>query len=133
MRPALALLALLAAPAALAQAPAVPPDSVMVRKSCEDCGVVRSIRKVESKQPIDSADRRSTSGLVATIPLDGGKPLVGSSTEVRKELKPPTVTWEVVVRLDNGNFRIVLQDDLGPLREEDKVRIVDGKVELRSD
>jgi hypothetical protein len=133
MKRAPALFALLAAQAAFAQAPAPQPDSVMVRKSCEDCGVVRSIRKVESKQPLDSVDRGSTAGLVATIPLHGGKPLLGSSTEVRKELKPASVTWEVVVRLDNGSFRIVLQDDPGPLREEDKVKIVDGKVQLRGD
>jgi hypothetical protein len=137
MRQALALVAALAASPALAQAPgaAVPAarDSIMVRKSCEECGVVRSIRKVESKQPLDNVDRGSTAGLVATIPLGGGKPQVGSSTDLRKELKPPTVTWEIVVRLDDGRFRVVLQDDPGPLREEDKVKVVDGKVELRSD
>jgi len=132
MRRALALLALLAAQVAQAQAP--PPDSIMVKKKpCEECGVVRSIRKVESAQPLDSADRGASAGLVATIPLQGGRPQVGSSSELRKELKPPTVTWEIVVRLDNGNFRIVLQEDRGALREEDKVRIVEGKVELRSD
>jgi hypothetical protein len=104
----------------------------MVRKTCEECGVVRSIRKVESQRPLDSVDRGSTAGLVATIPLGGGKAQVGSSTDLRKEQKPPTVTWEIVVRLDDGRFRVVLQDDPGPLREDDKVKVVDGKVELRS-
>jgi hypothetical protein len=132
----MAWVAALAAGAALAQAQAPAPaalDSIMVKKSCEECGVVRSIRKVESQQPLDNVDRGSTAGLVATIPLHGGKPQVGSSTDLRKELKPPTVTWEIVVRLDDGRFRVVLQDDPGPLREDDKVKVVDGKVELRGD
>ena len=131
MKQTIFLFATLAAGTALAQSPA-PLDSIMVRKSCEECGVVRSIRKVESQQPIDNVDRSSTAGLVATIPLSGGKPQVGSSSELRKELKPPSVTWEIVVRLDDGRFRVVLQDDPGSLREDDKVKVVDGKVELRS-
>ena len=133
----LAIVAAFAAGAALAQAPApgagvpAPRDSIMVNKSCDDCGVVRSIRKVETKQPFDSADRSATSGLVASIPLDGSRAQVGSSTELRNEMKPPGVTWEIVVRLDDGRFRVVLQDDPGPLRADDKVKIVEGKVQLR--
>jgi hypothetical protein len=134
----LAMAAAFAAVAALAQAPAqgagapAPRDSIMVNKSCDDCGVVRSIRKVETKQPLDSADRSATSGLVASIPLDGSRVQIGSSTELRNEMKPPGVTWEIVVRLDDGRLRVVLQDDPGPLRADDKVKIVEGKVQLRS-
>jgi hypothetical protein len=133
-----AAVAAFAAGAALAQAPAqgagvpAPRDSIMVNKSCDDCGVVRSIRKVETKQPLDSADRSATAGLVASIPLDGSRAQIGSSTDLRKEMKPPGVTWEIVVRLDDGRFRVVLQDDPGTLREDDKVKIVEGKVQLRS-
>jgi len=132
MGKAMAWVAALVAGASFAQAPAQPPqDSIMVRKTCDECGVVRSIRKVESQQPLESADRGSTAGLVATIPLQGGKPQVGSSSDLRRELKPPTVTWEIVVRLDDGRFRVVMLEEPGNLREDDKVKVVDGKVELR--
>jgi hypothetical protein len=102
------------------QAPAAAP--------CAECGVVRSVKRVESRPPITAEERKSTAGLVASIPLGGGKPAVGSSTDVRSGQKPPTVRYEVVVRLDDGRFQVVMQDDAGGLREGDKVRVDRGKV-----
>jgi hypothetical protein len=99
--------------------------------SCAECGVVRSVKRKESTSPITAEERKSTAGFVASIPLGGGKPTMGSSSDVRDELKPPVVTYEVVVRLDNGRFQLVTQGDAESLREGDKVRIDRGKVVLR--
>ena len=110
-------------------APAAPRSSVAA--SCEGCGVVRSVKRIEKSQPITAQERQSTAGLVASVPLGGGKTSVGSATDVRAEKKPPTVTYEVVVRLDDGRFQLVTQDDAGGLREGDKVRIDRGKVVAR--
>lgn len=98
---------------------------------CPECGVVQRVKRVESPQRITAEERKSTAGLVASIPLGGGKPTVGSSTDVRSELKPPGVRYEVVVRLDDGRFQVVMQDDVENLREGDKVRVDRGKVVLR--
>ena len=110
-------------------APAAPKSAVAA--SCEGCGVVRSVKRVEKSQPITAQERQSTAGLVASVPLGSGKASVGSATDVRAEKKPPTVTYEVVVRLDDGRFQLVTQDDAGSLREGDKVRLDRGKVILR--
>ena len=100
--------------------------------SCAECGVVRSVKRKESTSPITAEERKSTAGFVASVPLGGGKPTVGSSSDVRSELKPPVVTFEIVVRLDNGNFQVVTQADADNLREGDKVRIDRGKVIRRN-
>ena len=50
---------------------------------------------------------------------------------MREQNKPPVVSYEVVVRLDDGRFQLVVQDDAEGLREGDKVRIDRGKVVLR--
>jgi hypothetical protein len=119
--------------AATAQAPAPPAGAAKssVFVTCAECGVVRSIKRIETSAPATDAERRSTSGLVASVPLDGGKTLVGSATDVRHERKPDLVSYEIVVRLDDGRFQLVRQDDAGNLREGDKVRIERGKAVLR--
>ena len=123
---ALALLAAVANPAALAQAPA----GSVFQESCPACGVVRSVKRVETETPART-EQESSAGLVASVPLGGGSPSVGSVTDVRRELKPPAVSYEIVVRLDDGRFQLVRQDDAANLREGDKVRIERGKAVLR--
>jgi hypothetical protein len=122
----------LAAMGALAQGPPAPPAApAKAEVACADCGVIRSVKRVETQPGITAEDRRNTAGWVASIPLDGGKPLMGSSSEVRRELRPPLVTYEIVVKMDGGQFRVVLQEDPGDMREGDKVRMERGKVVLR--
>jgi outer membrane lipoprotein SlyB len=93
--------------------------------------VIRSVRRVETEVKPTPQDRSQPSGLVATIPLKGGGAQVGSSTEIAREQKPPNVTYEVIVRMDNGSFRVVMQADAEGLRAGDKVRVDEGKVVLR--
>ena len=117
---------------ALAAAQAPVPDSPIFKTApqagCEGCGVVRSVKRVEKPQRITPQERESTAGFVAQVPIGGDKPVVGSSADTREQLKPPVVSWEVVVRLDDGRYQLVVQDDAGNLREGDKVRIDRGKV-----
>ena len=130
--PAAILFSALAAGAAAQGTPKIPATvDAPAATSCPECGVVRSVKRKESTSPITAEERKSTAGFVASVPLGGGKPTVGSSSDVRSELKPPVVTFEIVVRLDNGNFQVVTQSDAADLREGDKVRIDRGKVVLR--
>jgi hypothetical protein len=107
------------------QKPAAPAET------CPECGVVRSVKRIETNQRMTPEERKSTAGFVASIPLGGGKPVVGSSTDVRNELKSSLVSYEVVVRLDDGRFQVVMQEDAEGLREGDKVKVDRGKVVLR--
>jgi hypothetical protein len=116
-------------------APAVPVQSDVLRKqACADCGEIRSIRRIEREQRPQNAVPESPSGLVATIPLGpgGGKPTVGSSTRADRLRDPPLVTYEVIVKLDDGRFRVLIQDDEPEgLQMGDRVRIEDNKVRPR--
>jgi len=125
----LALLALVAIAATAQAQTSVSPAAA----SCPDCGVIRSIKRVESGgKAAQQAERSGPSGLVANIPLDGGKPKVGSSTDLSREQRPAAVSYEVVVRLEDGRLRLVLQDDVGAMREGDKVRVEQGRVVMRA-
>ena len=122
---------------AVAQAPPAPPgvplqSDVLRKKECADCGEIRSIRRVERQQRPPNATPESPSGLVASIPLDGSKPIVGSSTRADRRNEPPIVTYEVIVRLDDGRIRIIVQDEEPvDLKMGDRVRIEDNKVRPR--
>jgi hypothetical protein len=125
----LALAALLAIAATAQAQTSVSPAALQ----CPDCGVIRSIKRVESgEKAAQQAERAGPSGLVASIPFDGGKPKVGSSTELSREKQPVTVSFEVVVRLEDGRLRVVLQDDVGAMREGDKVKVEQGRVVPRA-
>ncbi len=125
--PALALLAAQAMPTVSAQAPA----GSVFQESCPACGVVYSVKRVEKQTPART-EQESPAGIVASVPLGGGPVTAGSATDVRRELQPPAASYEIVVRLDDGRFQLVRQDDSHGLREGDKVRIDAGKVTLRS-
>ena len=122
---------------AAAQAPPAPPgvplqSDVLRKKECADCGEVRSIRRVEREQRPSANAPESPSGLVASIPLDGSKPIVGSSTRADRRREPPLVTYEVIVRLDDGRIRILTQDEEPEgIQMGDRVRIEDNKVRPR--
>jgi len=125
-------LALLAFAALAAAAQAQTPVSPAAAR-CPDCGEIRSIKRVESgAKAAEAEERKGPSGFVANIPFDGRKPKVGSSTELSREQRPATVTYEVVVRLEDGRLRLVLQDDVGGLREGDKVKVEQGRVVPRA-
>ncbi|MGZ5037275.1 MAG: hypothetical protein ACXWGT_10955 [Usitatibacter sp.] len=122
--------------AAAAQAPSAhagaPPRSDVFR-TCPDCGEIRSIRRIEREQrPSNVQPDNAPSGLVASIPFGGGKPTVGSSTREERRREPPIVTYEVIVQLEDGRARIIVQDEepVG-LKIGDRVRVEDNKVRPR--
>ena len=140
----LALLLFAAAPAW--SQPPVPPET-KPRGLCADCGVITSIRSISKQEaaaaspgaairnpsndaPPGAVDETKPPGLVATIPLGGGKPRVGSATRVGNDAPSVTTMWEVVVKLDTGQFRVVTLDSQPDFVKGDRVRVVDGKLTL---
>jgi hypothetical protein len=126
MRAALACLLICVAPA-WAQSPPAGGNTVAPSSACADCGVIRSIRAVVKEARVPS-DASKPSGLVATVPLGGGKPRIGSSTKIGGDVVESLTTWEVAVRLDDGRFSVLTLDEAGDWREGDKVRIERGKL-----
>jgi len=119
------------ATAAMAQ-PASPPTSA--KSMCGECGVVRSVRGITKQiRPSEAQEDTKPSGFVASIPLKGGKAQVGSSEKIGKEAPTLSQTWEVIVLLDDGKFRVVTMDRQPDLREGDKVRIDKGQVVKRGE
>jgi hypothetical protein len=126
MRTVLACLCITAA-AAWAQAPSVAvPSSMFTRpvEPCADCGVVRSVRAVVKESQPAGVNDVKPSGLVASIPLGAGagKPQVRSSTKIGRDAVHEDTTYEVVVQMDNGRFRVVSSDERD-WEEGDHVRI----------
>ena len=101
----------------------------MAQSTCADCGVVRSVRSVVKQlQPSPATEATKPSGLVATIPLKGGKPEIGSSSKLGKDVPNTLETYEVVVRMDDGKFRVVVLDEPPMVKEGDKVHFEKGRL-----
>jgi len=129
MRSILAILFAIAIPIASAQGlagPSKPPAPPAM--TCADCGVVTSIRTVTRQEPPPPANQAKPSGLVATIPLGGGKPHVGSSTKLGSDQPSVSQSWEVIVRLDDGRYRVVVLDAQPDVAKGDRVKVEDGKL-----
>ena len=131
MRAALACLLICVAPA-WAQSTTAGGNPVSPSSACADCGVIRSMRAVVKEARVPS-DATKPSGFVATVPLGGGKPQIGSSTKLGGDVVESVTTWEVVVRLDDGRFSILTLDDVNDWHEGDKVRVERGKLVHRTD
>ncbi len=101
---------------------------------CANCGVVRSVKVIRKElQPTPSMESQP-SGLIASVPLGGGKPSVGSSNKYGKDAVTISESWEVTVRLDDGRFRLLRLGEEPEVREGDKVRIdANGAITLRTD
>jgi hypothetical protein len=145
-KPFIYALLLCATATAWAQPSAAPPAPARAnpRALCTDCGVITSVRSI-SKQgeaaaapahnpsneaPPGAVDETKPPGLVATIPLGGGgKPKVGSATRVGQDALVVTRKWEVIVRLDTGQFRVLTFEAQPDYAKGDRVRIVEGKLE----
>jgi hypothetical protein len=132
---------------AWAQGPATPVPATSAAKPrgmCADCGVITSVRSLAKQEAAGSAAVRNPSneappgavdetkapGLVASIPLGGGKPKVGSVTKVGNDAPAVTKTWEVIVRMDDGQYRVLTLESQPDYAKDDRVRIVDGKLTL---
>jgi hypothetical protein len=109
-----------------AQAPAAKtqmPVGKDAGKSCPECAEVRSIRQVTKELPQEPATQSQPTGLVASIPLGGGKPKVGSSTKHGHEAVRTSSQWEVTLRYDDGRYRLFMLDKQPDFAQGDKVRV----------
>jgi hypothetical protein len=116
---------------------------VKPRGLCADCGVITSVRSISKQEaaatpaarnpsneaPPGALDESKPPGLVASIPLGGGKPQVGSATRVGQDAPVSTKVWEVIVRLDSGQFRVLSLEAQPDYQKGDRVKIVEGKLE----
>lgn len=123
------------APVVLAQSPLkLPTDQNDIRKlmqapadeGCTLCGVVTNIRSVQ---------REVVKGPATSLPGDGtltGTPLIGRGDAVKDaRVKPVATSYKVTVRYDNGQYAAFDQDEPPTVRRGDKVRVVEGRAQLR--
>ena len=114
-------------------------------ETCESCGVIRSIREVQSQRPIpvpqqvrsdpSGVDRTLGSdvpiGAVIALPLgDGGRPYVGGVGTPEMRERFAETTYEVVVQMDNGGYQNVRRADGARYQVGDRVRLRGVQLEL---
>jgi len=125
----LAVLVALAATAVCPQ-PLPDPNKALAppAKACTECGVITSVRSITKQAPPAVQNEAKPSGLVATIPLGGGSPHVGSSTKIGRDTPSVSQSWEVIVKLDDGRYRVVVLDSQPDYAKGDRVKVEEGKL-----
>lgn len=100
--------------------------------TCDDCGVVTSIRTITKQEPPVAQNQGKPSGLVASIPLGagGGSPQIGSSTKIGRDVPSVSQSWEVIVKLDDGRYRVVVLDAQPDVGKGDRVKVEEGRLVL---
>ncbi len=125
--------------------PAVAP-APKVGEPCDNCGVIRAIREVQSQRPIpvpkplqDEAGVRSQSsgvlvGAVVALPIgagsSGSQPFVGGVGTPEMRSRFTETTYEIVVRLDGGAYTSLQRSDGASFRVGDRVRVQGVQMEL---
>lgn len=126
--------------------PKAVPAPKKAAEPCAECGVIRSIREMQTQRPVNvpqvfqnsPMDRGPGStiytGAVVYLPLGKGtdKPFVGGvgTPEMRERFSQ--TSYEVVVRLDTGGFVSVQRDDGASFRVGDRVKVQGNQLELLS-
>lgn len=126
--------------------PAMGQDTVS-RKSvgCENCGVVRAVREIQSQRSVaaaDPADNRayqnpgSASNLIVgprigfTFGSGEREPFVGARGSRGYVDSLQQMTYEIIIRLDDGSFTRIQDPNASDLLVGERVRIRDGRIEL---
>lgn len=131
---------------------AVAADKEEVSKAaaaCENCGVIRSIREIRTERPVPRAGTATDPRASLAYQTGPGAPLligpvvagtwnargqtgsyVGAygSDKMLEALQQSS--WEVIVRLNDGQFTRVEETDASDLRVGDRIKIVDGRIRL---
>jgi outer membrane lipoprotein SlyB len=104
---------------------------------CADCGIVTRINQVASGRSAPSATGAVLGGIVGAVAgheisdhtggSRGNKNIAAAAGAVGGALAGNDIT----VRMDDGRTVVVNQRDLGGIRENTYVRVVNGKVILR--
>ena len=69
-------------------------------------------------------------GAVVALPLSGGNPYVGGVGTPEMRERFTEITYEVTIRLDNGNFTMVQRSDGASFQVGDRVRVRGIQLEL---
>ena len=110
---------------------AAPPAASSVL-TCPQCGVVSSVApRIKETAQLEEQSDLKPSGLVAQIPLDGGKPRVGGSQRIGREAVMTETVYQAVVRLNDGRYQLVLLDSRGDWQPGDRVKIENGRLQRR--
>lgn len=112
-----------------------------VAASCAECGVVQSVREIETKgegSGIGAAGGAVVGGVlgnqvghgdgrkVATVVGAVGGAVVGH--EIEKRVKS-TKSYEITVRFEDGSSRVITEPDATAWRAGDKVKVVNGVIQ----
>ena len=115
---------------------------------CADCGIVTRINQVASGRSAPSATGAVLGGIVGAVAgheisdhtggSRGNKNIAAAAGAVGGALAGNQIqknvtsdTFDITVRMDDGRTVVVNQRDLGGIRENTYVRVVNGKVILR--
>ena len=138
-------LALALSPLALAQSKLELPSSVDDYRElkqaqragpCERCGVVFGVRSetrpgTGRRDPAKAVARNMNSpdGHMVTTPVLGS----GTTVKDARKAEAPVRVYVVTVRYEDGSFAFLEQGDEPVLHKGDRVRVVEGRAELRND
>jgi len=122
-------------------APAVVPAAQRVAAVCAECGVVESVRQIDSKgegSGIGAAGGAVVGGVLGNQVGGGdGKKImtvvgaVGGAVagnEVEKRVKSIT-SYEITVRFDDGSSRVISEANTTAWRAGDKVKVINGVIQ----
>ena len=129
--------------------PQTSPSQSNVKGACVNCAVIRSIRQVERERAtprqmpsyISSPEYRNSIGyggppLVGPVvgfsfgPGLSNQPVVGAAGSPAMRQRQLQISYEVVVRFDDGRFGLLELEDVSDFRVGDHVRLVDNHLEL---
>jgi outer membrane lipoprotein SlyB len=141
------LVASVAATASLSGCASSAPPAPVTYSSANQQGAAASYGTIDSIQMVQSGGGSSgvgavTGGLVgallgnqigsgggrtaATVAGAAGGAIVGNKMEANRNA--PRETYQISIRMDNGDYRIVNQDNVYDLRAGNRVRLIDGRV-----
>ncbi|MFT4197824.1 MAG: glycine zipper 2TM domain-containing protein [Pseudoxanthomonas sp.] len=83
---------------------------------CQDCGIVTRIDTVPAGRSAPAATGAVLGGIVGAV----------AGRQISKDN-----SYDVTVRMDDGRTVVVRQNDLGGIRENTYVRIVNGRAAIR--
>jgi len=115
-------------------------------ETCDNCGIIRSIREVQNQRPVavpkvfqnDPGDRGTQNsnvmiGAVVALPMgegNSGSSYVGGVGTPEMRARFSETTYEIAVRLDNGGFTTQQRRDGASFRVGDRVRVRGIEMEL---
>jgi outer membrane lipoprotein SlyB len=113
----------------------VPDVSTSVVMRCRDCGVINSIREIQQQRQGTPSNTPSGTlvGLVVYIPVGSGANesdrYAGSVGSREWQQRTTSTHYEITVRMDDGDFRLVDKYGISDLRIGDRVRLSGGQIE----